>query len=165
MRIGRSYYLIAFALTLALAASCAPEENASAPVGDAASQTAAAENPASAEAKKAVVLAAFDAYNARDADGILALVSEDVSWPDGRTSDPNKRLSGHPELRKYWRDQWEVTRTVDTPIEAIELPDGRIKVRLDQIVKTVAGEEVSRGTYEYFFTIRDGLITRLDIKE
>ncbi|HEX7781977.1 MAG TPA: nuclear transport factor 2 family protein [Sphingobium sp.] len=108
--------------------------------------------------KKEVVLAAYDAYNARDAEAILTFVSDDVDWPDG-----DKRLHGRDALRQYWLNQWTGTRTHDTPTDVTELSDGRIRVRLDQIVRDMDGAEISRGTFEYFFELRDDLITRLDI--
>ena len=105
-----------------------------------------------------IVLAAYDAYNARDADGIIEFVSDDVNWPNG-----DDRLHGKEALRKYWLDQWAQTATHDQPTEVSKLPDGRIKVCLDQVVRTLGGDEVSRGSFEYFFELRDDLIVRLDI--
>ena len=107
---------------------------------------------------KEIVLAAYDAYNARDADGILQFVSDDVDWPNG-----NDRLHGREELRRYWINQWTETRTHDEPTDVTELPDGRIRVRLDQVVQSLDGIEISRGSFEYFFTLRRDAITRLDI--
>lgn len=110
-----------------------------------------------------IVLAAYEAYNARDADALLEYVTEDVNWPDGTTDDKSKRLHGREALRQYWLKQWAVSRTRDTPTEALELPDGRVKVSLDQIVRAIDGKELSRGRFEYLFELRGPLISRLDI--
>ena len=110
-----------------------------------------------------IVRAAYDAYNARDDEALLAFVTDDVSWPDGTTDDKTKRLHGREALKAYWLKQWAVSRTRDTPTEVTELPGGRVKVRLDQVVHTLDGDELSRGTFEYFFELRDKLISRLDI--
>lgn len=113
--------------------------------------------------KVEIVRDAYQAYNSRDIDGLLAYVTSDVNWPDGTTSDPDKRLHGPASLREYWQKQWDVTVTRDTPTEIIELPDGRVKVLLDQVVRNLAGEQVSTGRFEYVFELRDNLISRLDI--
>jgi ketosteroid isomerase-like protein len=110
-----------------------------------------------------IVRAAYDAYNARDDIALLAFVTDDVSWPDGTTDDKTKRLFGREPLRAYWLKQWAVSQTHDTPVEVTELPDGRVKVKLDQVVTTLDGGELSRGSFEYFFELRDKLISRLDI--
>jgi len=47
------------------------------------------------------LLAAYAAYNRQDGAALLALVSEDVDWPDG-----SARLHGKAELRAYWTRQW-----------------------------------------------------------
>ena len=65
------------------------------------------------------LLAAYAAYNRQDSEALLALVSEDADWPDGRA-----RLHGKAELRAYWTRQWEVTRTHDEPVEE-QTPAGR----------------------------------------
>ncbi|QLC24863.1 nuclear transport factor 2 family protein [Parasphingopyxis algicola] len=113
--------------------------------------------------KEQIIRDAYDAFNSRDADTLIGYVTEDVNWPDGTTSDPDKRLHGRDALREYWQKQWDVTVTRDTPTEVTELPDGRVMVRLDQVVRDLKGEEVSKGSFEYFFEMRGDLISRLDI--
>ena len=68
------------------------------------------------------LLAAYAAYNRQDGAALLALVSEDVDWPDG-----SARLHGKAELRAYWTRQWAMTRTHDEPVEITDLsPDRRV---------------------------------------
>lgn len=105
-----------------------------------------------------IVLDAYEAYNAGDVDRLLGHLSEDVDWPDGA-----KRLHGREAVRTYWLNQWTRTRTHDTPTDVTVQPDGRINVRLDQVVQGIDGRELSRGSFEYLFELRDGLIVRLDI--
>ena len=105
-----------------------------------------------------VVVGAYEAYNARDLDRLLGCLSEDVDWPDG-----DKRLRGREAVRRYWLNQWSRTRTHDTPTAVTAQPDGRVNVRLDQVVRGIDGRELSRGSFEYLFELRNGLIIRLDI--
>ncbi|MBD1871281.1 nuclear transport factor 2 family protein [Cyanobacteria bacterium FACHB-471] len=107
---------------------------------------------------KEIVVDAYDAYNTRDIDRLLGYLSEDVSWPDG-----DKRLHGREAVKNYWLNQWTQTQTHDTPTDVIVLPDGRVNVRLDQVIHRIDGSELSRSSFEYLFELRDGLIVRMDI--
>jgi len=55
---------------------------------------------------------AYTAYNTQDVDGLLALVSDDVDWPDG-----SSRLRGKAAVRAYRTDQWTRTHTHDQPVD------------------------------------------------
>ena len=101
----------------------------------------------------------YAAYNSRDAEGLLALVTDDVDWPDGPA-----RLHGKDALRAYWQRQWTRTRTHDEPGEPVELGEGLISVAVDQTVRTTDGSPVSAGRFRHVFRFRDGLAARLDIE-
>ena len=103
---------------------------------------------------------AYGAYNAQDADGLLALVADDVDWPDGGVG----RLHGRAAVRAYWLDQWTRTRTHDEPLGFEDAGDGRTTVRLHQVVRALDGSVISAGDFVYRFRIEDGLIRRLDIE-
>jgi len=103
---------------------------------------------------------AFSAYNAQDADGLLALISDDVDWPDG-----SARLRGKAALYAYWADQWTRTGTHDQPIDFRRRPDGRVAVRLIQVVRSLDGSLMSRGPYQYVFRMKGSLIIGLDIED
>ncbi len=101
----------------------------------------------------------YAAYNSRDAEGLLALVTDDVDWPDGPA-----RLHGKDALRDYWLRQWTKIHTHDEPSTPIDLDGGRIAVRVDQTVHTPDGAPVSTGRFLHVFQIREGLAARLDIE-
>jgi len=48
---------------------------------------------------KAIIEQAYSAFNKRDIDGALALMTEDVSWP--KASEGGK-IVGKEEVRAYW---------------------------------------------------------------
>jgi hypothetical protein len=54
----------------------------------------------------------------------LALVSDDVDWPDDAG-----RLHGKEDVRACWTEQWARTRTHDEPVGFSELNDGRNAVQ------------------------------------
>src|SRR5260370_28426942 len=47
--------------------------------------------------------AAYAAFNARDIDAALALMTLDVAWP---RAFKGGFVRGHQEVRAYWREQW-----------------------------------------------------------
>ncbi|MBE7211072.1 MAG: nuclear transport factor 2 family protein [Gluconacetobacter diazotrophicus] len=105
----------------------------------------------------------YAAYNRQDADALLELVDEDVDWPDG--PDGPGRLHGRAELRAYWLRQWADTHTRDD-VAGIDTPaPDRIVVRIDQVVRTPSGTELSAGSFEHRYRLAaDGLVARLDIR-
>ncbi|WP_328616583.1 nuclear transport factor 2 family protein [Amycolatopsis sp. NBC_00355] len=107
-----------------------------------------------------LLLKAYAAYNRQDADGLLELVSDDVDWPDGAN-----RLHGKAELKAYWLDQWTRTRTHDQPLAFTAMPDGRVAVRIGQVVRSLDGRVLSRGSFGHVHDIVDSRIARLDIEK
>jgi hypothetical protein len=93
-----------------------------------------------------LLLEAYAAYNRRDSDALLALVSEDVYWPDG-----SARLHGKAEVRAYWTRQWAVTRTHDEPVEITELGSNRSVVRIRQVVRALDGSTISEGSFDHVY--------------
>jgi hypothetical protein len=45
-----------------------------------------------------------------------------------------------------------------------EREDGTVQVDVHQVVRTAAGEPVSEGDLRHVYTLRDGLVTRMDIE-
>lgn len=112
------------------------------------------------QAERDLLLRAFAAYNAQDVEGLLALVSDDVDWPDGL-----HRLQGHGALRGYWTAQWLRTRTHDQPLQLSRRADGRVAVRLTRVVRSLDGRVLDHGTFDYVFRLDASHIVRLDIEE
>src|SRR5882672_6030705 len=48
---------------------------------------------------------AYEAFNARDVDAVLALMHPDVDWPNGMEGG---RVLGRAAVREYWTRQFEV---------------------------------------------------------
>ena len=111
-------------------------------------------------ARRALLRRAYAAYNQQDADGLVQLVSEDVDWPDGGGG----RLHGRAAVRAYWLDQWTRTRTHDEPLEVADTPDGRVAVRIEQVVRALDGSVISTGRFVHLLQIEGELIARLDIE-
>ena len=104
--------------------------------------------------------AAYAAYSRQDVDALLALVSDDVDWPDGST-----RLHGKQAVRAYWLDQWTRTRTHDEPLGFTPLPGGRVGVRVRQVVRSLDGSVLSRGAHVHVHRIEGSLVVGMDIED
>src|SRR5436189_2948624 len=52
---------------------------------------------------KTIIEQAYSAFNKRDIDGALALMTQDVNWP--KASEGGK-VVGKKEIRAYWTRQW-----------------------------------------------------------
>ena len=105
---------------------------------------------------------AYSAFNQRDIDATLELVSETVSWPK---ASEGGRVVGKQEIRDYWARQWaEFDPRVDV-LEVVDREAGKTDVKVHQLVKNLKGDVLSDTELWHVYTIANGLIERMDIKE
>jgi hypothetical protein len=106
-----------------------------------------------------VISQAYSAFNRRDIDGALALMSESVSWPK---ASEGGRVVGKQAIREYWTRQWaEFDPRVD-PLAIVENGNA-FEVRVHQVVKALDGEILSDSEVLHVYTMSDGLIERMDV--
>lgn len=80
--------------------------------------------------------AAYAAFNARDIDAALALMTADVAWPRAFNGG---FVHGPQAVRAYWTEQWsEIDPHVD-PVTFHPEGGGRILVEVHQVVRDLAG--------------------------
>lgn len=109
-----------------------------------------------------LIASAYAAFNRRDIEGALALMNETVSWPK---ASEGGQVVGKEEIRAYWTRQWG---EFDPHVEPIEITDdgqGKTDVRVHQLVKSLEGDVVSDSEVWHVYTISNGLIDRMDLKE
>jgi hypothetical protein len=101
----------------------------------------------------------YSAFNARDIDGALALMHEDVNWPNGWQGG---RIQGRDAVRDYWTRQW---KEIDSSVEPVDhtVSGERVAVTVHQVVKDLEGNVLSEGRTSHVYTLRDGLVARMDI--
>jgi hypothetical protein len=104
---------------------------------------------------------AYAAFNDRDIERALALMSENVSWPK---ASEGGRVVGKEEVQSYWTRQWKEFDPHVEPLEMIDR-DGVTEVRVHQIVKSLGGDVLSEGEVRHVYTVVNGLIERMDVKE
>ena len=104
---------------------------------------------------------AYAVFNRKDAEGVLALMSDNVSWPK---ASEGGRVVGKDEIRAYWGRQWQ---EFDPQVEIVEVIDrgaGKVDVRVRQVVRNLAGEVLSDSEIWQAYTLVDGLIERTDLE-
>ena len=108
------------------------------------------------------IAAAYSAFNRRDVDGALALMSENVSWPK---ASEGGRVVGNEQIRAYWTRQWKEFDPHVEPVEVIDREESKTEVKVHQLVKTLNGDVLSDADVWHVYTIANGLIERMDIQE
>jgi nuclear transport factor 2 (NTF2) superfamily protein len=104
----------------------------------------------------------YDGFNARDIDAVLAAMTQDVDWPNGWEGG---RLTGHEAVREYWTRQWAAIDPRVEPTEVGPRADGRVEVRVHQVVRDLSGTVLADGTVVHVYDMRSGLVARMDIEE
>lgn len=111
---------------------------------------------------RTLIAQAYSAFNHRDIDSALALMSENVSWPK---ASEGGRVVGKEEIRAYWTRQWREFDPHVEPLEIIEQEGGITEVKVHQLVKSLGGDVFSDSEVWHVYIIANGLIERMDIKE
>jgi hypothetical protein len=109
---------------------------------------------------KTIIEQAYSAFNKRDIDGALALMTEDVNWPK---ASEGGRVVGKEEIRAYWTRQWG---EFDGHVEPLAIPEtvgGKVRVRVHQVVKNLQGDVLSDSEVLHVFTVNNGLIAAMDL--
>ena len=109
---------------------------------------------------KTIIEQAYSAFNKRDIDGALALMTEDVSWPK---ASEGGRVVGKEEIRAYWTRQWGKFDGHVEPLAITKEGERRIRVRVRQIVKNLEGNVLSDSQVLHIFTMNSGLIAAMDL--
>jgi ketosteroid isomerase-like protein len=111
----------------------------------------------------------YDRFNARDIDGVLAALADDVAWANGMDGG---HVHGREAVRAYWTRQWTM---VSPHVEAVgfhRAPDDAIVADVRQTVRDLEGKPLQGQTHGlkdktvgHVFRFRDGKVTRFDIQD
>lgn len=86
----------------------------------------------------------------------------DVEWPNGQDGGYEH---GHEAVRAYWTRQWTTIDPLARPLALDEEQDGHLVVTVLQLVRSLAGELLHERQLEHIYTLRDGLISHMEIRE
>lgn len=107
-----------------------------------------------------IIQQAYSAFNRRDVEGALALMTDDVSWSK---ASEGGRVVGKEEIRAYWTRQWREFDGHVEPVEITEEDGGEVRVKVHQLVKNLQGEVLWEGEVLHVFTVNSGLIAAMDL--
>jgi ketosteroid isomerase-like protein len=102
----------------------------------------------------------YAAFNRRDLEAVLARLAPEVRWANGMEGG---YVHGRSGVREYWTRQFDIIQSRVEPEQITAGDDGRIVVRVHQVVRSVDGELLADQRVTHLFTFRDGQITRFDI--
>lgn len=111
----------------------------------------------------------YDRFNARDIDGVLALLDDDVAWANGMDGG---HVHGHEAVRTYWTRQWAIVSPRVEPVAFRHEGDGTIVVEVRQSIRDLDGQPLQGQTHGlkdktvgHVFRLRGGKVTRFDIQD
>ncbi len=111
----------------------------------------------------------YDRFNARDIDGVMSALADDVTWANGMDGG---HVRGRDAVRAYWTRQWAVVSPHVEPLRFHRAADGVIIVEVRQTIRDLDGKPLqgqSHGlkdkTVEHVFRLRDGKVARFDIQD
>jgi ketosteroid isomerase-like protein len=111
----------------------------------------------------------YERFNARDIDGVLASLADDVAWANGMDGG---HVHGHEAVRAYWTRQWSLISPRVEPVAFRRAAEGAIVAEVRQSVRDLEGKPLQGHTHGlhdkivgHVFHMRDGKVTRFDIQE
>jgi ketosteroid isomerase-like protein len=111
----------------------------------------------------------YDRFNARDIDGVLGALADDVAWANGMDGG---HIHGREGVREYWTRQWAVVSPHVEPVSFDRAPDGSIVVEVRQSVRDLRGRPLQDQTHGlrdqtvgHVFHFQEGKVTRFDIQD
>lgn len=110
----------------------------------------------------------YDCFNARDIEGVLTVLADDVAWANGMEGG---HVHGRAAVRAYWTRQWAVVSPHVEPVRFDQAADGRVTVQVRQTVRDLAGQAhaEAQGLKDklvgHVFRFRAGRVIRFDIQD
>lgn len=104
--------------------------------------------------------AAYVAFNARDIDAALALMTSDVAWP---RAFKGGFVEGPEAIRAYWTEQWSKINPHVDPVSFTTESTGSILVTVHQVVRDLSGALLADGQVGHRFTLKNGKIQKMEV--
>jgi ketosteroid isomerase-like protein len=111
----------------------------------------------------------YQSFNARDIDGVLTVLSENVAWANGMDGG---HVHGREAVRDYWTRQWAVVSPHVEPVAFEKTEDGAVAVEVIQSVFDLNGQPLDGQTHglkdktvTHIFRMEGNKIVRFDIQD
>ncbi len=103
----------------------------------------------------------YNGFNARDMEGVLALLTDDVAWANAMEG---THVHGKDAIRDYWTHQWSVIDPHVEPLKIAKAADGSLVVDVHQVVKNLEGQTLIDETVKHAFRLDGARVQRFDIQ-
>ena len=111
----------------------------------------------------------YERFNARDIDGVLVALADDVAWANGMDGG---HVHGHEGVRAYWTRQWSMIDPHVEPVSFHAGEDGVVVAEVLQTIRDLAGKPLAGQTHGlkdktvgHVFRLLDGKVARFDIRD
>jgi len=111
----------------------------------------------------------YHSFNARDIDGVLDVLSEDIAWANGMDGG---HVHGREAVRDYWTRQWAVVSPHVEPVAFDDSEDGVLAIEVIQSVFDLNGQPLEGQTHglkdktvTHIFRTEGEKIVRFDIQD
>ena len=111
----------------------------------------------------------YDRFNARDIDGVLAALADDIVWANAMEGG---HVHGREAVRQYWTRQWAIVSPHVDPVSFEQAADGSIVVKVRQTVRDLEGnplQDQTHGLHDklvgHVFRFRGGKVVRFDTQD
>jgi len=111
----------------------------------------------------------YERFNARDIDGVLTALADDVAWANGMDGG---HVHGREAVREYWTRQWAVVSPHVEPVSFHRTENGVLVASVRQSVYDLEGKPLQGQTHGlrdktigHVFRLRDGKVVRFDIED
>ena len=126
---------------------------------------------------QAVLVRMYDNFNARDIDGVLAVLADDVAWANGMDGGHEHGLAA---VRAYWTRQWAQVAPTVTPVGFadvdadvdVDADAGAVLVTVQQVIRDLDDQPLQGHTHGlhdklvgHLFHFTDGKVSRFDIRD
>jgi hypothetical protein len=103
---------------------------------------------------------AYESFNAKDVEALLAVMTDDVDWPNMLEG---SRLVGHDAVREYWRGQF---RTTDPRLEitGVDEEGDATVLSVHQSICDLEGTVLREADVEHVYRFREGKVARMDVR-
>ncbi|WP_165186293.1 nuclear transport factor 2 family protein [Caulobacter soli] len=111
----------------------------------------------------------YDRFNARDIDGVLSQLTDDVAWANGMDGG---HVHGREAVREYWTRQWAMISPHVEPVRFYRNADDAIVAEVLQTIRDLEGKPLEGQTHGlkdktvgHVFRLREGRVARFDIED
>ena len=111
----------------------------------------------------------YDRFNARNIDGVLVELADDVAWANGMDGGHEH---GQDAVRAYWTRQWAMVSPHVEPVAFVRRGDDVVVAEVRQTIHDLEGRPLTGQTHGlrdktvgHVFRLRDGKVVHFDIED